>query len=60
MIKRPGRAALLGLLFVTISLIYGALSHDWGGTTLLLALGLAMGLMAWVLVAGSPRGDENT
>jgi hypothetical protein len=53
MIMRPRRAMLVGL-----GVVYGLLSHDWGGVTLLLALGVAMGLMGFVLMAASPRGDE--
>lgn len=58
MIMRPRRAMLVGLLFGGLGVIYGLLSHDWGGVTLLLALGAAVGLMAFVLMAASPRGDE--
>jgi hypothetical protein len=58
MIMRPRRAMLVGLVFAAIGIIYGWLSQDWGGVTLLLALGVAMGLMGFVLMAASPRGDE--
>ncbi len=58
MIMRPRRAMLVGLVFAAIGIIYGLLSRDWGGVTLLLALGVAMGLMGFVLMAASPRGDE--
>ncbi len=58
MIMRPRRAMLIGLVFIGIGIVYGSLSHDWGGLTMLLALGVAMGLMAFVLMAASPRGDE--
>ena len=58
MIMRPRRAMLIGLVFAGIGIIYGLLSRDWGGVTLLLALGVAMGLMGFVLMAASPRGDE--
>lgn len=58
MIKRPIRAFAVGLVFIAVGVVYGSLSHDWGGTTLLSALGIAMGLMAYVLVSGSPRGDD--
>ena len=58
MIAKPRLALLAGALFIAIAVIYGALSRDWGGVTLLGALGVAIALMAYVLVAASPRGDE--
>ena len=58
MIMRPRRAMLVGLIFIGIGIVYGLLSRDWGGVTMLLALGVAMGLMGFVLMAASPRGDE--
>lgn len=58
MIMRPRRAMLIGLVFIGIGIVYGLLSQDWGGVTMLLALGVAMGLMGYVLMAASPRGDE--
>ena len=58
MIAKPRLALLAGALFVAIAGIYGVLSRDWGGVTLLGALGIAIALMAYVLVAASPRGDE--
>ena len=58
MIMRPRRAMPIGLVFIGIGIVYGLLSRDWGGVTMLLALGVAMGLMGFVLMAASPRGDE--
>ena len=58
MIVKPRYALLVGGVFVAVGIVYGLLSHDWAGVTMLLALGLAMALMAYVLVSGSPRGDE--
>jgi hypothetical protein len=58
MIVRPRRAMLIGFIFGGLGVAYGFLSRDWGGVTMLLALGVAMGLMAFVLMAASPRGDE--
>jgi hypothetical protein len=58
MIMRPRLAMLIGLIFIGIGIVYGLLSRDWGGVTMLLALGVAMGLMGFVLMAASPRGDE--
>ena len=58
MIMRPRRAMLIGLVFIGLGVVYGSLSRDWGGLTMLLALGVAMGLMGYTLMAASPRGDE--
>lgn len=55
----PRRAALVGIVFVVIAVIYYAFptlidpTHvDWAGFTMLIALGAAMSLMAYVLFAG--------
>jgi amino acid permease len=61
----PRRAALVGIVFVVIAVIYyvfptvmAAINPDAGhtvdfaGVTMLIALGAAMSLMAYVLVAG--------
>lgn len=58
MIIKPRYTFLSGVLFIAVAAVYGFLSQDWGGVTMLGALGVAMALMAYVLVAGSPRGDE--
>ena len=58
MIVKPRYTLLAGAVFVAVGIVYGLLSRDWAGVTMLLALGIAMALMAYVLVAGSPRGDE--
>jgi hypothetical protein len=48
-------------MFVVIGLAYYALAIpfgyriEWAGATMLVALGAAMGIMAWVLVSGSRR-----
>jgi hypothetical protein len=58
-LQHPRNAALLGIIFVVIGVIYWATqsvggSHvDYAGVTMLLVLGIAMALMAYVLVAGS-------
>jgi hypothetical protein len=57
-IIRPRFTLLAGALFITLAIVYGVLSHDWGGVTMLGALGVAVTLMAYALVAGSVRGDE--
>jgi hypothetical protein len=58
MIMRPRRAMLVGLIFIGLGVAYGLISREWVGVTLLLALGLAMGLLGFVLMTASPRGDE--
>jgi hypothetical protein len=58
MIVKPRYTLLAGVVFAVLAIAYGVLSRDWGGVTLLGALAVAMALMAYVLVAGSPRGDE--
>jgi hypothetical protein len=57
----PKRAALVGLVFPVIAVIYLILPFIMGGTidlagfTMLIALGGAMSLMAYVLFAGVQR-----
>jgi hypothetical protein len=55
----PRRAALVGIVFVVIAVIYYVFptvvdpTHvDYAGITMLLALGAAMSIMAYVLFAG--------
>lgn len=57
---RPSRNVLaMGGAFVVVSIAYAALAPvlgyriEWAGVTMLAALGIAMGLMAYVLIAGS-------
>jgi hypothetical protein len=58
-LKHPRNAALVGILFIVIGFIYwwlptyGGWHVDYAGVTMLLALGIAMAMMAYVLVAGS-------
>lgn len=62
-LRHPRNAALVGILFVVIGIIFWAVPTFQGlpelsvevaaGTTLLLFLGVAMAIMAYVLVAGS-------
>ena len=60
-IRHPRNAALVGILFVVIGVIFWAVPSlggwhvDYAGTTLLVFLGAAMALMAYVLVAGSSK-----
>jgi len=58
-LRHPRNAALVGLIFVVIGIIYWAVPTfggwhvDYAGVTLLLLLGVATSIMAYVLVAGS-------
>jgi hypothetical protein len=62
-LRHPRNAALVGILFVIIAIVYLVVPLSDGltvsadelaaGTTMLLFLGVAMALMAYVLVAGS-------
>jgi TRAP-type C4-dicarboxylate transport system permease small subunit len=62
-LRHPRNALIVGLLFVFIAVVYflgptlsgGYVGVDVAGVTMLGALGIAMGLMAYVLIAGSPR-----
>ena len=47
------RAGLIASVFVAVGLIYYAVSHDIAGASTLSLLGVAMGLMAYALLAGS-------
>jgi len=57
----PRRAALVGVLFPIISVFYVSVKYaagwpvDWAGATMLVALGAAMSIMSYVLVAGISR-----
>lgn len=58
-LKHPRNAALIGVVFVAIAFVFwlvptiGHWHVDYAGTTMLVALGVAMSLMAYVLIAGS-------
>jgi apolipoprotein N-acyltransferase len=60
-LRHPRNAALVGILFIAIAAIYWFVPSfgngyvDIAGLTMLAALGIAMAVMAYVLVAGSPR-----
>jgi hypothetical protein len=60
-IRHPRNAALLGIVFLVIAIVfwavptYGGWHVDYAGVTMLVFLGVAMGLMAYVLVAGSSK-----
>jgi hypothetical protein len=55
-IPRPRLAILTGLLFAVVGVIYYLVSHDIGGASMEAILGIAMSMMAFVLMTGSPRG----
>jgi preprotein translocase subunit SecY len=58
-LRHPRNSIAVGLIFVVIAIIYWAVPTiggwhvDYAGTTMLIALGAAMALMAYVLIAGS-------
>jgi hypothetical protein len=65
--KHPRYAIALGMIFVVLAFIYWVVPYfgqtvlgeawelDYAGVVMLGALGIAMALMAYVLVAGSPN-----
>ena len=58
-LKHPRNALIVGVVFVVIAAIYWAVPYfggwhlDYAGVTMLALLGVAMALMAYVLIAGS-------
>jgi hypothetical protein len=60
-ISHPRNVVVLGLGFILVAAIYalGAVplgyEIEWAGVTMLGALGVAMSLMAYVLIAGSSK-----
>ena len=60
-LRHPRNAIFVGMLFVVTGAIYWAVQSfaggevDYAGTTLLILLGVAMAVMAYVLIAGSPN-----
>ena len=58
-LRHPRNSVLVGLVFVVIAIVYwavptiGGWQVDYAGVTMLLFLGAAMSLMAYVLIAGS-------
>jgi hypothetical protein len=59
-LKHPRNAAIVGIVFVVIAAVYWAVPYfggwhlDYAGVTMLAVLGIAMALMAYVLIVGSP------
>jgi hypothetical protein len=60
-IRHPRNAALVGVAFLITAVIfwavptYGGWHVDYAGATMLVFLGVAMSVMAYVLVAGSGK-----
>ena len=58
-LRHPRNAAIVGVIFVITAAVYWALPNVFGyhieyaGVTMLGILGIAMGIMFYVLVAGS-------
>jgi TRAP-type C4-dicarboxylate transport system permease small subunit len=58
-LRHPRNAALVGIIFVVIAVLFWAVPYyggwhvDYAGVTMLTVLGIAMAIMAYVLVAGS-------
>ncbi len=55
-IPRPRLAILSGVLFAVVGVIYYLVSHDIGGASMEMILGISMSMMFFVLMTGSPRG----
>ena len=63
----PRISILIGVTFIVVGVVYYGLpavfgGHiDWAGLTMLIALSVAMSVMFYVLLAGSPRepGDPS-
>jgi hypothetical protein len=60
-LRHPRNAIAVGVLFVVVGLVYWVVPYlggwhvDYAGMTMLIALGAAMGIMAYVLIAGAPN-----
>jgi apolipoprotein N-acyltransferase len=60
-LRHPRNALAIGVIFVVIAIVYWVspyLGHghiDYAGITMLAALGIAMCLLFYVLIAGSPN-----
>jgi hypothetical protein len=60
-LRHPRNALVVGLMFATIGAIYWLVQSvasfhvDYAGVTMLLLLGVAVSIMAYVLIAGSPN-----
>lgn len=60
-LRHPRNAALVGILFTATGIVFWAVPTfggwhvDYAGVTMLILLGVAMAMMAYALVAGSPN-----
>jgi hypothetical protein len=60
-LRHPRNAIFVGLVFVIVGLIYFGVQAavgwtvDYAGVTLLILLGVAIAIMSYVLIAGSPN-----
>jgi hypothetical protein len=60
-LKHPRNAVFIGLIFLVIGILYyglaviGGFHIDYAGTTMLGVLGVAMAVLFYVLIAGSPN-----
>lgn len=60
-LRHPRNAILVGLFFSAAGVVYwvvqyfGAPEIDHAGVTMLILLGVAVAIMAYVLIAGSPN-----
>lgn len=60
-LRHPRNSIIVGAIFVAVGVIYWAVPYfgdwhlDYAGVTMLVALGAAISIMAYVLVAGSPN-----
>ena len=60
-LRHPRNALAIGVIFVATAIVYWVspyLGHghiDYAGITMLAALGIAMALLFYVLIAGSPN-----
>ena len=60
-LRHPRNAIFLGLVFVIVGAIYLGVQAaaggtvDYAGVTLLILLGVAIAIMSYVLIAGSPN-----
>ena len=58
-LRHPRNAIFVGLIFVVIGFVYWVIPYtlglhvDYAGVVMLMVLGIAMSLMAYVLIAGS-------
>ena len=60
-LRHPRNAIFVGLLFSAVGVIYWGVQYiagwhiDFAGVTMLILLGVATSILAYVLIAGSPN-----